>query len=371
MRMNVNKVRTAFFVLLKAGLWGTVSGDDCALRLTGEEWKELYRLAGKQTVTGIVFDGMTVMPEACLPPLPLLMKWTAEVDRVERTNRQMNKVTGELSRLFAEQGIVAVLLKGQGVAACYQVPLHRVCGDVDWCFPAGEDWEKAAELIKHQGVETAWQPGFSMEYQWNGCVIEHHKRVLDVHNPFLHRYVRRLLNREASHGGELVIGGGRVNLLSPLLVHLSVNMHILKHMLAVGIGIRQLCDVACIYRYYNKETDGAELKRIYHKLGVFRWIQVLDAVLVKYLGVPEEVLPFPLAGDEQAEWMMEDILRAGNFGFYDERFSAGTEEGKGRRKKVAWQILRRFGMNVCYAPAEACWFPVVQACSHIRFLKKT
>ncbi len=367
MKQSKGEVQVAFLALLKAGLWGKSINDEI-FPLDEDTWKQIYLLARRQTVEGILFDGMMLLPRTCLPPMPLLMKWTAEIDRVESMNRQMNKVVGNLATLFADHKITAVLLKGQGIASCYDNPLHRICGDADWCFPEKGEWGKAYKLIADTGVTIKRQAGFSMTYKWKGCLIEHHKRVLDVHNPFLHTYLHSFF--EENYCQELVLDGKVVNILSPLLTHLSVNTHILKHMLAFGIGIRQLCDTASVYRHYYGEVDGAELEKIYRKMGIYRWIQVLNALLVGYLGMPADFLPFPLSGDEDAEWMIEDVLQVGNFGFYDKRFGSKSMNTGTRRQNAIGSLFHHFKMNVCYAPAEACWFPLMQACSHVsNFLK--
>jgi hypothetical protein len=41
---------------------------------------------------------------------------------------------------------------------------------------------------------------------------------------------------------------------------LQVNAHILKHLLSFGIGIRQLCDAARLYKTYHNQVDGNVLK---------------------------------------------------------------------------------------------------------------
>lgn len=359
----MNDTQQAFMTLLKAGLWGEipVAGE---FSLTERMWKQIYLSARKQTVQGIVFDGLMLLPADNLPPKDLLIKWTVEVDSIERANKRMNRVVGELAAFFAENGIMAVLLKGQGIMG-YRTQCHRVPGDADWCFPLQRDWKRANRLIAEKGIAMRQQAGFSMTYQWKECVVEHHKRILDVHNPWLDSYVQRLTGDELDGCQRLVTDAGVVRILSPLLVHLSVTIHILKHMLAFGVGMRQLCDVACIYQYYYGEIDGAKLEQVYRKIGMYRWVQELNAVLVRHLGLPERYLPFPLSGKEKADWLMEDIFQAGNFGFHDDRYGK-RDNGSGRRPNAFCHLLRRFRMNVGYAPAEACWFPVVQAYSRIR-----
>lgn len=362
--MEKSSLYLAFIALLKAGIHGEPPACNI-FPLNDTMWKQVFDFSRTQTVEGIIFDGIILLPERFLPPLPILMKWTAVIDRVEYRNKQMNAVVVELGRLFQENGIRAFLLKGQGVAACYPYPLHRICGDADWCFTDKKEWMRANALIGCQGIPLFRQAGFSTIYEWKGYPVEHHQKILDLHNPFHFVLLNRLYEKELPYKGMLELENGTVSILSPLLIHLSLITHILKHMLSFGIGIRQLCDVACVYKYYYQKIDGSELEKLYRTIGIHRFVQALNTLLVEQLGISVEFLPFPLSGEEKYCWMMEDVLRGGNFGFYDNRKNTARKNFGENRKNVIFQIVRRFWINFPYAPGEVCCFPFIQAYSHI------
>lgn len=362
-------VRKAFFALLRAGLWGESPEHSC-FPLCPKEWSLLYIQACRQTVEGVIYDGLLLLEEEYLPPRILLIKWTARIDAMERRNRWMNQMVGVLNQWFKENGIEAWLMKGQGIAAFYAQPLHRSCGDIDWFFPHPQDYEKAARLLKEYGVKVERQAGFSLTYSWNGFQVEHHSRLLDIHNPLVKGYLKKRMREEAVRPLLWKEEGKVVLLPSSMLMHVSVNAHILKHMLAFGIGIRQLCDSARVCHRFHDAKEGALLKRVYRKAGIYRWIQLLNSLLVKELGMPESCLPFPLIAVGKTDWVLEEIWQGGNFGFYDRRF--GQEEGEARlkRKNVGRQYLRRMALHFRYAPWETCWFPVIQMYSRIYMKRK-
>lgn len=76
------EIRAAFLSLLRAGLWGSASYCNLGgsnpgsgyFPLTGEEWEIIYLLARRQTVEGLVYDGILRLPVPLLPPSPLLMR---------------------------------------------------------------------------------------------------------------------------------------------------------------------------------------------------------------------------------------------------------------------------------------------------------
>jgi len=356
--MEEGFVRNALMVLLRRGLWGTREEVN-ALSLTAAQWMALYQAASRHTVEGIVYDGIQSLGPACTPPRDLMIRWTVRVDRIERQNKHMNKCIAEQMALFSAHGLDPLLLKGQGLAACYPEPLHRICGDVDWYFGGKTAYQTAANVVRQSGAEVRATAGFSSEYAWRGTAMEHHQRMFDIHNPFVFPLLKRLQRRYAgTPAASLRLAGSSVRLLSPILMAVQVNVHILKHLLSFGIGLRQLCDSARLYSVHKKAIDGGELKRIYGKLGILPWIHCLHQLLVDRLGLPEGDLPFELAEGVDAAWMMDDIWMAGNFGFTDPRFGT-TEVAAGERHDSAKRILRNVMRYVRYAPMEAISFPFV------------
>ena len=354
---NSQKLRQAFLSLLRAGLWG--SDPDCeGFPLDVQEWEELHLQAQKQTVEGLIYDGILRLPIALFPPSLLMLRWTARIDDMERRNMRMNKAIGNINRWLENAGTTAWLMKGQGVATCYQHPLHRQCGDIDLYFPNASDGDKVIQLLNAEGITVEHQAGMSVVYWKEGCMIDQHMRLIDIHNPLMNRYLKQLIEAEA----EQVVRwkteeGENITLPSPLLAHLLSNAHILKHLMAVGIGFRQLCDSARICYQYHQCIDGQKLKKVYRKVGIYRWAQVLHRVLVEDLGMPEEYLPFPLSATKDTGWM-RDVWSGGNFGFYDKRIGGAATEKRGKRM---FRMLRyHLVPQIRYAPLEAFWFPLIQ-----------
>ena len=361
--MIEQKLYNVFFTLLRSGLWNQAPENDC-FPINENLWEQVYWAACQQTVEGIIYDGIMQLPENWLPPRELLIKWTARIDIIERRNTHMNKVVAELDELFHANGISYRLLKGQGVANCYIRPSHRVCGDVDWYFPSYSDFKKANKLIASKGISITHCAGFSVSYVWKGVIIDHHKRMFDLHNPLLYGYLNKIQRRENQKYITLPVGNREIILSSPLLIHIQVYSHILKHMLSFGIGLRQLCDSACICSTYS-DIDKALLKKIYCKVGIYRWALMLNGILVKYLGMPPEYSPFSLSDEKaDAEWMIEEIIYSGNFGFFDQRWDSNGEDQSIKRSKILLQVLHRLLLHVRYVPSESFWFPVMQVYSH-------
>ena len=354
--MLEDKVAKAFFTLLRAGLWNkSIDSIDC-FPLSKADWDTLFRISVQQTVEGIVFDGIQMLSSDLLPPREMHIKWLVRVEKIEQRNRWMNDILAEQVAFFSKESIQPILLKGQGLAICYENPGRRVCGDIDWYFQTTDEFYKADRLLAKYSIVTEATAGYSSFYLWRDCEIDHHQKLFDIHNPFLSGYLQHLQQHEKNLSVIISIQKEEVVLPSPLLQMLQVNAHILKHLLSFGIGIRQLCDAARLYKTYHNEVEGTVLKTVYTKLKIIKWIELLHEVLVKYIGLPKENLPFPLERNQSADWMMEEIWKSGNFGFHDERYQ---QENSGKREGTKRRVWSSFIKYVPYAPMEALSFPLV------------
>lgn len=118
-----------FFSLVKAGLWED-SGAQLDLSFNGQvEWDKVYQIAEEQSVFGLVLAG--IEQSNIKPSRELLLQWIGEVQMLEQQNLVMNSFIAELVEKMREVGIYTLLLRGQGIAQCYEKPLWRCSGDVD------------------------------------------------------------------------------------------------------------------------------------------------------------------------------------------------------------------------------------------------
>lgn len=48
------------------------------------DWKELYRIAQKQCLVGVLFDGIKKLPKELAPEQKLLMQWMAMAEQIRK-----------------------------------------------------------------------------------------------------------------------------------------------------------------------------------------------------------------------------------------------------------------------------------------------
>lgn len=357
-----NDLKDILFQLLRTGLWGGEKID--LLRpLNEEEWSQVFFYAINHSIEGLIYDSFAFLNESQLPSSVIRLKWAARIDRIERNNLQMNDVIAKQFDAFSTLGLRPILQKGQGVANCYRIPLHRISGDVDWYFEAN-GYTIARNELKTKGIVFQDTAGFSLDYDWQGVHIEHHKKLFDIRSPLKINYLNMIFNKYNSRHQTLLINNVPVTLLAPEMQLLQVNSHILKHLLGFGIGLRQFCDSARLYYTLTDSIDPIALKQIYKKAGILRWVHLLHKILVDTIGLPKSYIPFPYPEELDATWMLREVWYSGSFGYNDERFKGGkTISTISVQPKASKRLFLNFLRYFKYAPQEALFYYWVQAYS--------
>lgn len=339
-------LQKAFMILLRQGLWNRQ--EDCAafFPLDGNEWNEIRDMAKKQTVQGIIYDGIRLLPADYMPPRALLLSWTVEVDTLERVNRQHRGILKGLQQVYSQPpSIPFLLLKGIGTADFYPFPGHRMAGDIDLWFGNESQTEQANLRMEELGLPVKRGGNGESSCLINGVLIEHHSRLIELHNPFLQKDIRQW---------EARIFAGSQGKLPVEANHLLLSTHILKHLINEGIGLRQLCDVAMTFHALHAVTDKDELERLCRQWHIYRWNQLLYALLVKYLGMPADQLPF--STHVCPDKLMQEVLESGNFGHGDERYGERPAGKWANKRYTLKRIFHKMHLSLGYAFDETFWW---------------
>ena len=224
------------------------------------DWKELYAIAKKQCLVGVLFDGIKKLPaEYVGMKKELLLQWMAESQMLEKANVRLNDAAIQVSEWFRKKGFRTCILKGQGNALMYPNPYSRTPGDIDIWVEGGDKrvisfvrsispHEKACyhhiEFPSYKGVEVEvhYRPSFLLCF-WN--------------NRKLQKYYERVKEEQFSH--RVMFGEQREVAIPTVEFNLIFQLtHIFSHLMNEGIGLRQLLDyyyVLCdFYKVYQKSS---------------------------------------------------------------------------------------------------------------------
>ena len=344
----MDKTLQALFALLRAGLWSRADEAMASVSpLSGQEWERVYDIACQQTVAGIAFRGLEWLPEGTEPPMGLMAKWMARVDRIERSNEAMNAAVARLYGHFSAHGVEAVLQKGQGIAMMYPEPLVRESGDIDLYFPGHDGVSDPLEGIT--GTVRERHPDGSWVYRFDGIIIEHHGQLVDIQRPRCRRYADNLI---AEKGYEKVVlgNGAEVTVPAPEVNLLLLSSHILKHAMGVGIGLRQICDFAVARRHYEGRVNEEEMREIWRLTGLEKWQGVLEGFVGTFL----EERSFADAQDDmkKTDVLLDIVLKGGNFGVYSKDRAEASRARWSRKCHTFRSFVNNMDFALRYAPGE-------------------
>ena len=314
--MRKDNTIEAFFALLRAGLWS--DGNQEILVDGTTEWQEVYRIATEQSVLGLVLAGLE--HSDIKPPKELLLQWIGVVQLIEQRNKAMNEYIAELIEEMRSVGIYTLLVKGQGLAQCYNRPNWRACGDVDLLL-SKDNYEKAKAFILPKGVltepEEAGKKHLAMQVgQW----------AVELHGTLrvgLSARVDRMLDKvqyEIFYGGQVRSWmNGKTQVFLPAANEdvVYVFAHILQHFYKGGIGLRQICDWCRLMWTYKDSLNYGLLEQRIKSAGLMSEWKAFYNLASRYLGMPDfgsGLMVHDSRYDKKADKICEFILEVGNFG---------------------------------------------------------
>ena len=330
----------AFFALVRIGLWGHTETTDSTEDLVsweGVDWSEVYRFAEEQSVIGLIASGIEAVqgswtnqatkPSAgskvqVFPPVPQewALQFVGQTLQIEQRNKTMNQFIARLVSEMRNAGIYTLLVKGQGVAQCYEKPLWRACGDVDY-FLSDDNYEKAKEFLlpRASSVEPEGVYGRHLGMTIDGWAVELHGTL---HTGLSARVDRTLdeIQNVTFYGGSVSSwnnDGVQVFKLSKENEVFYVFAHFLGHFYKGGIGLRQICDWCRLLYTYRESLDYGLLESRIRKAGLMSEWKAFYNLASRYLGMPDLDSRFMFQDsrfDKKAERIKEFILEVGNFG---------------------------------------------------------
>lgn len=311
---------TAFIALLRAGLWEK----EAQLASYGEiDFSAVLDLAEEQSLVGLISAGLEYVVDGWLAKKDVL-QFIGRTVLLEQRNQAMNYFIGVMVEKMREAGIYTLLVKGQGVAQCYERPLWRSCGDVDF-FLDDENYERAKAFLKPlaTSVEKEYVREKHLGMTIDSWVVELHGRLYSGLSTRIDRELDVVL-RETFEGGKVRIwkdGETEVPLLAVENDVFYVFTHILQHFYKGGIGLRQICDWCRLLWTYRSEIDVEKLEGRLRRAGLMTAWKAFCVLAVFYLGLPFTVDGLLLDSKQEleryrrkADRIMEFVLMSGNFG---------------------------------------------------------
>lgn len=312
----MTKSQETLFLLLRCGLW---QDKKLAGEVRDADWRDLFRLAMEQCVVGVVADVFNLMDKNQVSVQDKL-RWLGYVVNLEKMNGGLDDLVERLFCKYDSMGLSPVLMKGQAFASNYPYPLHRQCGDIDIYFKCREDCSKAVAWAEKVDRGAADSPDNKRErkhftFSVGKNIVELHYYMCLFENPRLHKRLQRIIDEEFANSKPFFveIGGERIETVPPTLSVLHQIIHISRHLLEAGIGLRQICDLALYLDRYHDQIDKEKLNTYMGDLQLTAVAGSLGFIMVNHLGLEEGKLPFG-ADMQYADFILQEIFEGGNFG---------------------------------------------------------
>ena len=310
-----------FIELIKDGLWKSRSTDDSRVTIDESvDWNKLYQLAEEQSVVGLVATGINRVQKVASigarnqsseqkfkslrgeefkgttkVPKTISLKFVGRTMQLEHHNEEMNHFISELVDKLREKGIETLLVKGQGLAQCYEQPLSRASGDVDLLLDE-ENYKKAKDYLLPLATKHKREERYSKHL---GIDID--PWYVEIHGT-LRTGLSERVDKMVDAVQEDIFRNGRVRIwmnnntrvLLPAPNHdtFMVFTHFIKHFYKKGMVLRQICDWVRLLWTYRGEIDAPLLKSWINRAGLMNEWQAFASLAVDQLGMPAEAMPF-------------------------------------------------------------------------------
>ena len=309
--------------------------------LQGFDWDAFYDFAKRQTLVGIVFDGIQRLPKGAAPRLDLLMRWLGMSQRTKMRNEVLNEATVAVYNSVRNAGYSCCILKGQGNAVMYPNPSARMPGDVDvWVDAWRDDIRRLARALVENadgrvGSESLNHIGLTM----GGITVELHSTpgfmANCIYNRRLQNWLRRNADLQCSNMVALPNGSGAVAVPTCAFNAVYQLYHLYHHYFYEGVGLRQVVDYYfVVVKSEERRVKGevkSEERRVKNPmalegelkwLGLWKFAGAVMYVLHNVMGLSEDMMIAPM-DRKRGRMLLDDILNGGNFGHYDKHHAVG------------------------------------------------
>jgi hypothetical protein len=303
-----------FLSLVQSELWQNPLPSD--LEMNDRLFQQIMVTSQMQTVEGIVANSLIANH------IRLTKYNAAKVfamrGHIASENDAINKELQALCHLLLSHQIKFFVVKGQTLSVLYPHPECRVCGDIDfYVYP--DSFDKALEIIKKE-----WKVKINKEEE------NSEQHVSFTHNEILfemHFCLMKFASKRNQRAFDSMIAENRLtnrlvgNIYIPVLEDelnlIYTFLHLYHHLIELGVGLRQFCDVAILMNHMRMDQDQKNnIANLLRQLGLTRSFHIVEALLHQQLGLDKDKLLFPITTSDYkyVTFMMNIIFKRGNFG---------------------------------------------------------
>lgn len=315
------------------------------------DWEALSKVAAEHNLLGVTFPVIDRLHDTMEIPLSVYSRWALAAEKIREKNASHLYYCKRITGRFANHGMRSCILKGQGAAALYPDPSLRQSGDIDIWLEGTRD--ETVKFLRERFTLRKIVYHHCDVRMLKDCGVEVHFTPSWMNSPFANRRLQKWFaaNADAQFSNFSEALGFCVPTLRFNAVYML--LHIYRHVLDEGIGLRQLLD----YYYVLKHLDEADRRwaagELEH-LGLLKFASAVMYVMQEVFNVDAALLycsPDAAGG----EFLLDEIMLSGNFGKYDPRNAHSKGEGLFAH---GWRKFIRGVRYFLHYPSEVFWMPL-------------
>lgn len=289
----------------------------------GFDIEKVLQKAASQGVSQVLFCAILKLVEANLlviDPVEFAKLNNVFLSRVMVETNRRNMLHTVIQR-FEEDNIEYCVIKGEVLADLYKEPICRVSADTDILVKKNHI-DKALGILQSFGFEIGSHDKHSYHIGCShpiaGTIEIHYALYREVVNDIIFLSVeycedyRRLILKDGFALQTMGVTDGLV----------YITLHLIKHFLGKGVGIRQMLDLLLYMEHYHNQINWEYYKQLLARLKYFDFIRNLIGIGIRYMSFSQAAFPPNYVLFEECETILDDMDDGGLFGKENEQREA-------------------------------------------------
>ena len=301
--------------------------------LISKEWNEILSLAAEQGVLPVVAPLLTDIKFDDEASRLMLVKWYAVAQQNKHRYAMRLKTMQSLAKIFGQEGIDIMFMKGAALAQLYPEPTWRVFSDIDYYLYG--DSERGIEVMRKHGIENSAYYHHHTQASLNGVLLENHydfvERVNHRCDIILDDALKEMAEKEGHSLRAEFLGDDVKNafLMTPTMNAIFLMRHMSAHFVSETIPLRMLYDWALFLKNHAKDVDWQLVIGLYDRSGMSEFAGLIQYLLKTKLGVEYAECPvFPFDEEKAGKLWLSIICPPEQDPYKKCRFRYDTFEAK-------------------------------------------
>jgi hypothetical protein len=280
--------------------------------LSPKEWNDILSLAAEQGTLPVIAPLLTDLNLEDDASRMMMVQWYAIAQQDQQRYAMRLKTMQYLAKIFGQDGIDVMFMKGAALAQLYPEPTWRVFSDIDYYL--FEESEHGNEVLKKHLIESSAYYHHHTQASLNGILLENHydfvERVNHRCDIKLDDALKVLAEKEGRSVKASFLGDDITNayVMTPTMNAIFLMRHMSAHFVGETIPLRMLYDWALFLKHQAQDVDWQLVTELYDKSGMTEFAGLIQCLLKTKLGVEYAECPVFSCNEEKADKLWQSII---------------------------------------------------------------